>query len=139
MKKIFSNVLVGALSAVVVGTAIAKDNTNNDAIAAELAKLNSDAVVTETKAAETDKVAVAEEKTVEAEEKAEAVKEEIVKEEKVEAPQQEIVKNESEPEVFAPRMVSEPTEPSNPEIAFPRGLQIGAGLSVTSGVNGFIG
>lgn len=139
MKKIFSNVLVGALSAVVVGTAIAKDNTNNDAIAAELAKLNSDAVVTETKAAETDKVAVAEEKTVEAEEKAKAVKEEIVKEEKVEAPQQEIVKNESEPEVFAPRMVSEPTEPSNPEIAFPRGLQIGAGLSVTSGVNGFIG
>ncbi|MDR1338111.1 MAG: hypothetical protein LBJ73_03750 [Rickettsiales bacterium] len=34
---------------------------------------------------------------------------------------------------------SEPTAESNPKIKFPRGMQIGVGASVTSGLNGFVG
>ena len=130
MKKIFSNVLVGVLSVALAETTFAKDNTDSAAIAAELAKLNSNAVVSET--TETENAIVDEAVTPEE-------KVEVVKEEKIETPQESVIETESEPEVFAPRMVSEPTEKTNPEIAFPRGLQIGAGLSVTSGVNGFIG
>ncbi len=128
MKKIISSFMVGTMSVVMAGAAIAVDNTDNNAIAAELAKLNSNDVTAEITEAE---------KVADQEEKPEVI--EDVKEEKVETPQEEIVKTETEPEIFAPRVVSEPTEPSNPEISFPHGLQIGVGLSATTGINGFVG
>lgn len=47
--------------------------------------------------------------------------------------------SEAVPAVSSVSVNNEYTQPTNPEIKFPHGLQLGVGISATGGVNGFVG
>lgn len=86
----------------------------------------------------------AEVKDVKKETEKEQVKSEVKKEKKVETVSQEVVtKYEQQYEEPQKQQYEQPQikdeEPSNPDARFPHGLQLGVGVSPTSGLNAFVG
>jgi len=132
MQKILKTALVGALSTIVVFGASAK-NDDNASLNEQLKNMNvEESVVTPDSNAQ-----VAEEKSIEAKatEKTETAENtEKLAEEKTE---QEI-KEVKDQEVIKP-VEKEPETPIKPEAKFPHGLQLGVGVSGTTGLNGWIG
>lgn len=134
MQKILKTALVGALGAVVMFGANAK-NDDNASLNEQLKNMNLQESVAEekldAKVAEAKEETKATEKLEKAEEKIEEAKE--VKEEAKE------VKEEIKEETVKFEPKQESVKSSNPEISFPHGLQLGVGVSGTTGLNGFVG